>query len=206
MFYNDDDPTSTIWRDVLFLVLAGFIVIIILMIPWINPEGKKQEENAPPPGSIIVAIKWQDDLDTDVDLWVKAPGDVPVGYSNKGGKVFNLLRDDLGTRNDPMNLNYENAYSRGILPGEYIVNLHLYRNESGVFPIEVEVYVGIKRDKSQSMTKLYYRRVKLYSTGEEITVIRFKIDERKQIIPESESTLFVPLRSARSFGSSSAVQ
>jgi len=31
-----------------------------------------------------------------VDLWVQAPGDVPVGYSNKSGGVLNLLRDDLG--------------------------------------------------------------------------------------------------------------
>jgi hypothetical protein len=30
------------------------------------------------------------------DLGVQAPGDVPVGYSNKSGGVFNLLRDDLG--------------------------------------------------------------------------------------------------------------
>ena len=40
--------------------------------------------------------RWPPELDSDVDLWVQAPGDVPVGYSNKGGAVFNLLRDDLG--------------------------------------------------------------------------------------------------------------
>ena len=34
------------------------------------------------------------------DLWVQAPGDVPVGYSNKSGGVFNLLRDDLGKAKD----------------------------------------------------------------------------------------------------------
>jgi hypothetical protein len=34
------------------------------------------------------------------DLWIQAPGDVPVGYSNKSGGVFNLLRDDLGKAKD----------------------------------------------------------------------------------------------------------
>ena len=29
-------------------------------------------------------------LDADVDLWVQAPNDTPVGYSNKGGDFFNL--------------------------------------------------------------------------------------------------------------------
>jgi hypothetical protein len=48
-----------------------------------------------------------------VDLWVQAPGDIPVGYSNKGGLIMNLLRDDLGT-NDPTPLLYENQYSHGV--------------------------------------------------------------------------------------------
>jgi hypothetical protein len=34
------------------------------------------------------------------DLWVQAPGDLPIGYSNKSGGVFNILRDDLGKAKD----------------------------------------------------------------------------------------------------------
>ena len=52
-------------------------------------------------------------MDADVDLWVQAPGDISVGYSNKGSAVFNLLRDDLGKRVDVTGLNYETSYSRG---------------------------------------------------------------------------------------------
>ena len=78
----------------------------------------------------MVEANWPPELDSDVDLWVQAPGDVPVGYSNKGGAVFNLLRDDLGQQLDLSGLNYETAYSRGIVPGEYTVNLHLYRNRA----------------------------------------------------------------------------
>ena len=68
-----------------------------------------------------------------VDLWVKAPDDIPVGYSNRGGLFFNLLRDDLGVYKDPTPINYEVAYSRGINPGEHIVNLHLYREDISAF-------------------------------------------------------------------------
>ena len=64
---------------------------------------------------MIVDAQWPDNWRTDVDLWVQAPGDVPVGYSNKGGVIMNLLRDDLGT-NDPTPLRYENQFSRGVPP------------------------------------------------------------------------------------------
>ena len=50
----------------------------------------------------------------------KAPDDIPVGYSNKGGLFFNLLRDDLGKYKDNSPINYEVSYSRGISEG----NIH----------------------------------------------------------------------------------
>ena len=46
-----------------------------------------------------------------------APDDIPVGYSNKGGLFFNLLRDDLGIYKDNSPVNYEVSYSRGISKG-----------------------------------------------------------------------------------------
>ena len=47
--------------------------------------------------------------------------------------------------NDPGRLNYEVAYSRGRPAGEYTVNLHLYTNRQRVYPVEAEVYIGIKK-------------------------------------------------------------
>ena len=76
----------------------------------------------------MIEARWPDGVDADVDLWVQAPGDVPVGYSNKGGAIFNLLRDDLGQRADATGMNYEVSYARGMPAGEYTANLHLYRN------------------------------------------------------------------------------
>jgi hypothetical protein len=75
------------------------------------------------------------------------PGHVPVGYSNKGGLIMNLLRDDLGT-NDPNSLHYENQYSRGVPPGEYTVNLRLFRNLESRYSVPVEVTVRCSAEKS----------------------------------------------------------
>ena len=129
---------GTVFRDVIMLALLGFATIVILLLPHLNPP----TEIADPvqtPGNVIVEVRWPDRTDADIDLWVQAPGDDPVGYSNKGGRVFNLLRDDLGHTNDLSALNYEMAFSRGTPAGDYTVNLHLYRNRSGESPIAVEV-------------------------------------------------------------------
>ena len=112
----DEDSSSTLFRDVIMLALAGFVTLVLLIIPHINPKAVA-EEAAKSPGNLTVELRWPDDINADVDLWVEAPGDVPVGYSNKGGRVFNLLRDDLGDTADLTGLNYEFRYSRGVPEG-----------------------------------------------------------------------------------------
>ena len=89
---NEND---VVFRDVILLALTGFISMVILLIPFVNPP-TEEESSSTPPGNVIVELFWDDKRDVDIDLWVKAPDDIPVGYSNKGGLFFNLLRDDLG--------------------------------------------------------------------------------------------------------------
>lgn len=184
---------NRLFLDVLFLAAAGFIAIVIIIWPLINPPGKKLEEDLKPPGSIIVEIRWPDGRSTDVDLWVKAPGGRPVGYSNKSGKTFNLLRDDLGNTNDLMHLNYENAYSRGVPAGEWVVNLHLYRDREGIYPLPVQVRVS--RKTIRAIVTIYSGTAYLNHEGEEITVVRFTTDEQGRIT--SRNKLFRQLRSAQ---------
>jgi hypothetical protein len=102
------------------------------------------------PGNVTVETQWPDKLDADVDLWVEAPGDVPVGYSNKGGRVFDLLRDDLGMAQDMTDSNHEVAYSRGAPAGEYTVNVHIYRGVNATYPVPVKVTVSVKPDSTKS--------------------------------------------------------
>ena len=70
---------DTVFKDVLLLALFGFAVIALLLLPHINPRAIAAQEGMPPPGHVIVELRWPDDMDADVDLWVQAPGDVPVG-------------------------------------------------------------------------------------------------------------------------------
>lgn len=193
----EGDDTGTVFRDTIMLALAGFVALVILMLPHLNPRRPPSAANAEPPGNVIVEARWPDESDSDVDLWVQAPGDAPVGYSNKGGIVFNLLRDDLGHRADPTRVNHEVSYSRGAPPGEYTVNLHLYREGAGSGPIPVTVVVSVKRSAHESARQILVATPKLSREGQELTVFRFRLDARGDLVPGSVTDLQRPLRSAQ---------
>jgi hypothetical protein len=194
----DEDDGGTVFRDVIMLALAGFVAMVLLLLPHLNPPGEAAKENTQPPGNVIVEVRWPDELDSDVDLWVEAPGDVPVGYSNKGGVIFNLLRDDLGKRADATGMNYEVSYSRGIPAGEYTVNVHLYRNTAGTFPIPVTVVTSVKKSSKESARQLLASNIELVREGEELTVYRFKLSEQGDLVPGSVHSLQRKLRTWRS--------
>jgi hypothetical protein len=183
------------FRDMLFLLVFVYLVVGAVALAHVR---KQQEEisGVTPPGAVIVDIQWDNSVDADVDLWVEAPGDVPVGYSNKAGMIFNLLRDDLGHSGDPNSMNYEVAYGRGRWAGEYTVNAHLYRSADHRFPIKVKARVqmqtpeGLVRNLTQSTVDLTH-------IGQESTVFRFRLDDKGELVEGSLNRLHKDLRSAR---------
>ncbi len=168
----------TAFLDVLMIV----ILILIIVLKTEEDPGKADEDI--PPGSVVVQAEWQEGIDVDIDLWVQAPGDVAVGYSNKGAKYFNLLRDDLGTQGDVTPLNMEYSYSRGQPVGEYTVNLHYYTKRGDV-PSVIVVQVRISVVQSQRVVIIFERTVSLELAGQEITVQRFTLDEQGMVVGES---------------------
>lgn len=193
----DDGDDGTVFRDVIMLALLGFVTIVVLLLPHLNPPTKLTDEQQP--GNIVVELHWPDDMNTDVDLWVQAPGDKPVGYSNRGGRIFNLLRDDMGHINDAGNLNYEIAFSRGAPEGEYTVNLHLYSNVDGRRTVPAQVVVGIKKNVKDAMKIIQRKKIDLLYTGQEVTVVRFRLDDKSDVVPNSLHDLPRPLRSAHGY-------
>jgi hypothetical protein len=184
----------TTFRDLLMIMLLGFVFMIIAMIPHLNPPAS--EDDTEPPGNVIAHITWPQG-NTDVDMWVFGPGEiVPVGYSNKGGTLWNLLRDDLGDGVDATDINYENSYTRGIIPGEYFVNVHCYR--CPILPVPVDVEVSVKRLGSNGVKTpieiIATTQVVLHQNGEELTAIRFKLDKDGKLVPGSMNHVFKELR------------
>jgi hypothetical protein len=196
--FDDEDVNGTVFRDVITLALCGFVAVVILLLPHLNPKQEAQAAVANAvPGNVMVEARWADELDTDIDLWVQAPGDVPVGYSNKSGVIFNLLRDDLGRNADPTQLNYEVSYSRGVPPGEYAINLHMYRNKSRIAPVKVTVVTSVKKPNAESAKQILTSSIDLMAENQETTVYRFKLTEAGELVPGSVNSLPKPLRKWR---------
>ncbi|MFO1039038.1 MAG: hypothetical protein U1E45_19520 [Geminicoccaceae bacterium] len=194
--HDESDDSDIVFRDLILLMLTGFVTVAVLMLAHINPKAAKAAaEGSPAPGNVIVEATWPPGMDTDVDLWVQAPGDVPVGYSNKGGLVFNLLRDDLGHQMDVSGINYEVAYSRGVVGGEYTVNLHEYRNRAKTNLVPVTVVVSVKPQPTDPSRQILMSKVELTREGEEHTVFRFRLDTDGALVPGSVNSLQRPLRS-----------
>ncbi len=129
---------STLYRDLLQNIIMGLCVIVAVLCSVVNPaqdDATKQIQA----GNIAAYIAWPDG-DIDVDLWVSGPGDAAIGYSNKSGKVWSLLRDDIGTNNDGVPFNYETAFTRGMPDGDYRVNVRCFRCGKAL-PVNVAVEV-----------------------------------------------------------------
>src|ERR1700730_15806918 len=141
--------SSAMWRgmnvsfpDMLFLLVFAYLVIGALALAHVAKTDEEQSKGQTPPGNVIVEMFWDKAIDADVDLWVQAPGDVPVCYSNKSGVIFNLVRDDLGKGGDPNSMNYEVSYGRGHWAGEYVVNAMLYRSRDKKYPVGAQIKVS----------------------------------------------------------------
>ena len=182
---GDDDLGATVFRDMTLLALAGVVAIVLLLLPWLNPRGAQETSVAQPAGGVIVELFWPDGVDADADLWVLAPGDGPVGFSNMAGHYFNLLRDDLGATRDATPLNYEIAYTRGVAPGEYIANVHLYRAAPDRATLPVTAAVSAVRPGRRAREQLLTRDYLLTAEGEEITAARFSLDAEGKLVPGS---------------------
>jgi hypothetical protein len=192
-----DEETLTVWLDTALLMLGGFVLMTVLMMTVMNPPAKSSEaDGVPAPGNVIIEAQWPDKLDADVDLWVEGPGDRPVGYSNKSGRLFNLLRDDLGRAQDMTDYNYEVAYSRGTPAGEYIVNLHMYRGIGVTYPVTVKIVASVKADASAPARQLVATTIELRRENQELTALRFRLDSKGQLQPGSVNSLFKELRVA----------
>lgn len=188
------------FRDLLFAAFFVIFIFWVLIALLVNMPKEEEENDSVDIGSVVVHVVWPSKLDVDVDLWVKSPGDKrPVGYSNRSGKIFNLLRDDRGNTGDITEINYEVASSRGAPAGEYIINLHLYRRGYGVsLPLENIVVSATYRPSPQAEAiKIFKKVVVLSRDGKELTVMRFMLTHEGKVKPGSLHDIPIKIRSTK---------
>ena len=137
--------------DLLFNTLVGFVFLFVLAFILINPVAKKS--NVEVIAEFIITTTWPDNSADDIDTWVRDPAGNIVGFKQKDRGLMNLDRDDLGRANDTIETlngekilvrqNIEHVTIRGIIPGEYIVNVHLYRRSPRHEVLEEDYFENI---------------------------------------------------------------
>jgi|TARA_R100000808_G_scaffold3827_2_gene13125 hypothetical protein len=176
--------TNLAFLDVLFNTLLCFAALFALSFILINPS--KAEKNVEMKAEFVIVVTWPKDLDNDVDVYLEDPAGNLVSFSRREDGLMHLDRDDLGRRNDfiqtpagPVEYpeNREIITIRGTIPGEYVLNVHMYNKHSPepVTPVTVLV------DKINPYSTVLVKTVELKEKGDEKTVCRFVVDKEGKI-------------------------
>jgi hypothetical protein len=191
------------FTDLLFNALLGFVVMFLLAYLLINPVARSGAID--PKAEFLITLSWPDGSEADVDLYVEDPAGGLVWFRSREAGLMHLDRDDLGRANDVLRvggrtiinrLNQETVSIRGIVAGEYVVNVHLYRADAAPVPVTVKV-----EKLNPRVALVFYGTIELDRQGQEATAARFAIAGDGAV--RGVSTLqksIVPLRPAARTG------
>ncbi len=174
-----DKRLSDPFTDLLFNTLLGFSLLFFISILFMNPIAKLGNVNYK--AEYIITVTWPDNQPDDVDVWMSDPNQNILSYRNRDVGWLQLDRDDQGDLNDTIEvngvkmlypINQEVVSIRGIVSGEYILNVQLYKHIT-----QIPVTATIKIEKvNPSLKVVYVDKVTLNKEDDEKTVLRFTLD------------------------------
>jgi len=180
--------TNMAFLDLLFNTLLCFAALFVLSFILINPS--KKENNIKAKADFMITVTWNKDLDDDVDTYVEDPVGNLVAFMRREEGLMHLDRDDLGHRNDTINTpngpieykeNREIVTLRGFVPGEYVVNVHMYMKREKA-PTEVMIVL----EKLNPYMIIMAKNVILTTNGQEDTAFRFVVDSEGVVTKVNE--------------------
>jgi hypothetical protein len=216
---NNEKYKSTIgFTDLLFNILVGFAFLFIIAFILIKPEAKKHDFERR--AEFVVVLEWDHDQSDDIDLYVQDPTGGRVSFRNPIVNFMHLDKDDLGYVNDvvmnvdgtitKVNINREVVTIRGIIPGEYIINVHYYstrqteaafsslsgerRGDTEIISVDRHGVGTPNKKKKRILTvKIELHKVNPYEIlwigekpydrrGQEETFVRFTIDSKGKVV------------------------
>ena len=172
------------FTDLLFNTLLGFSLLFFISIIFINPIAKLGNVNFK--AEYIITVTWPDQQPDDIDIWVQDPNLNLLSYRDSDVAWLHLDRDDQGDINDTIMIdgietvypiNQEVVTIRGIVSGEYIVNLQYYKSNTGL-PVEATVKV---EKVNPSLKVVFVDKVTLAREDDELTVVRFNLNARGEV-------------------------
>lgn len=188
------DDTETALSNFALTFAKALLVFCVILFVMISPETKKSD-GLKPKMEYMISVEWDGARDYDVDTWIRDPDSNTLYYGNKEVGFLNLERDDLGALNNTFEIDgklvtapyhQELVAVRGFRPGEYVLNVHLYRagevktdgagSTRGTHVEPIEVTIRIEKLNPTSSTK-FVGKVLLTQVGEEKHVVRFTMTE-----------------------------
>ncbi len=165
--------------DMLFNMLIAFVFCFIVALLAMNPKALKAGD-IPSKAEYIVTVSWPDRNPNDIDTWVQDPSGNLVWFRAREAGLMFLDRDDRGDANDAVLINGQRIASpfrqevvtvRGIVPGEFTVNVQYYQSRDGL-PVQINVSVMKVNPRAEVV---YYGQLTLQRQGDEATAVRFTV-------------------------------
>jgi hypothetical protein len=202
--YPDDrpfDPFSVMLFKALQVVAFLFFIALLVM----NPEAKQGKVDTK--AEFIITMGWPDSHPDDIDLYAEDPLGNIVWYHEREAGFMVLDRDDRGGLNNSITVNGRKVMSplrqeivsiRGIVPGEYTVNVNYYLASQ---PATVPVSVKIEK-VNPTVEVIFYDTIMLDHMGQEKTAARFRIAENGSVVDVNhrDKSLIQLTRSVRRAG------
>lgn len=163
----------------------------------IQTKVKEEEKGVKKDAQYVIQLTWPNDINCDVDIWVRDPERRVTSYQAKDVGVMHIERDDQGWTNDNVVIrngqqvqqleNSETWVLRGKMSGKFNVNLHLYSCTIGDVklglgqPVTVPVKVELVK-LNPSLKKVIENTYTLNRVWEEITIFNFVLDNDNSIV------------------------
>jgi len=182
---------STAFLDLLFNSLLGFVALFFLAFILINPK-VVSDAKVKAKAEFMITIEWAEESLDDVDAYLEDPLGNLVFFNRREDGLMHLDRDDLGARSDYIYTedgnwivvkdNREIITIRGIIPGEYVMNIHMYKKRDST-PTKVKVRIEKLNPQVRNVAQ---REVTLMANGDEKTIARFTLDKEGDVTNTNE--------------------
>jgi hypothetical protein len=175
------DPFSVMLFKALQIVAFFFFIALLA----ISPDAKEGKIEAK--AEFIITMDWPDNHPDDLDLFVQDPVGNVAWYRHREAGFLTLDRDDRGGANDfilvngtkiPSPIREEIVTVRGVVPGEYTVNVSHFQATTGQ-PVAATVKV---QKLNPSAQVVFDDKVIVDHSGDEKTALRFKLDAEGKVI------------------------
>jgi hypothetical protein len=195
------DPFSVMLFKALQIVAFFFFIALLA----ISPEAKDGKIDSK--AEFIITVDWPDNHPDDLDLFVQDPIGNIAWYRHREAGFLVLDRDDRGGDNDfilingrklPSPIREEIVTVRGIVPGEYTVNISHFQATTGQ-PVEATVKVQKLNPTAQVV---FDDKITVDHAGDEKTALRFKVDAEGKVVDvqRRQKSLLETFRNVRANG------